>query len=107
MLQDMVDRVLETEKKAEQIREEAEREHREKVARARREANAEGKRRKLEAESRAAEELQREKVRWDAWQTERKNETGEKVRQLWEQAMERKEELAAVALKIVLEGKEE
>ena len=74
---------------------------------AREEAEAEFRRRRLEEESRAAQELQKEAVWWEAWKKQVMEETKEEEARLWAQARERKDEVAAVMLKILLEGREE
>ena len=57
--------------------------------------------------SRAAQELQKEAVWWEAWKKQVMEETKEEEARLWAQARERKDEVAAVMLKILLEGREE
>lgn len=107
MLRTMVDSVLEAEKRADQMVEEAKQEYGEMVSKAREDAEAEFRRLRLEEESRAAQELQKEAVWWEAWKKQVMEETKEEEARLWAQARERKDEVAAVMLKILLEGREE
>lgn len=106
MLKTMADDVLAAEKKAREIIEEAKREYRTLVSRAREEASAGIERRRLEEESRTAAQLQQEAVRWQALKKQVLEETGKEVEGLREKAREQKDQVTAVMLKILLEGRE-